>query len=419
MSGASDPLGADATVVVVGASVGGWRTVEALRSGGFGGRLVLVGEEAHTPYDRPPLSKQVLAGTWPPERATIADDEKLAELGLDLRLGHRAESFDAEARRVVLDDGSTLRADAVVLATGARPRNLGDTEGNDGVVVLRTLDDSLALRQRVLAVGPGCRVVVIGAGFIGSEVASTCLDLGCVVTVLEGFDVPLLRALGPVVGAACGTLHTDAGVDLRTGVGVSAVRAPGAGSAPRTGDGAAGRVELADGTSVPADVVVVGIGVSPATEWLAGSGLVIDNGVVCDEALFAADGVVAIGDLARFPFHGLPTRIEHWQMATDMGRAAAESLLAGRAAAPPFEPVPYFWSDQYKVKLQMLGHPEADDEVVVVDGTLESHRFVALYGRGALLTGVLAIGRPRQLMSYRPLLAAEASFAAALAHEPA
>jgi NADPH-dependent 2,4-dienoyl-CoA reductase/sulfur reductase-like enzyme len=168
---------------------------------------------------------------------------------------------------------------------------------------------------------------------------------------------------------------------------------------------------------VPADVVVVGIGVVPATDWLAGSGLVLENGVVCDEALFAADGVVAIGDLARFPFHGLATRIEHWQMATDMARAAAQSLLAGRAEAPPFEPVPYFWSDQYKVKLQMLGHPDADDEVVVVDGTPESHRFVALYGRRDVLTGVFAIGRPRQLMSYRPLLVAGSSFAAALAHE--
>jgi len=140
--------------------------------------------------------------------------------------------------------------------------------------------------------------------------------------------------------------------------------------------------------------------------------------VVCDASLFAADGVVAIGDLARFPFHDLPTRIEHWQMATDMGRAAADSLLAGRRQAPGFEPVPYFWSDQYKVKLQMLGHPEADDEVVVVDGTLESHRFVALYGRAAVLTGALAIGRPRLLMSYRPLLAAGSSFEAALAHAP-
>jgi 3-phenylpropionate/trans-cinnamate dioxygenase ferredoxin reductase subunit len=414
MASAGEGLGPDDTVVVVGASIGGLRTVEALRDGGFGGHLVLVGEESHPPYDRPPLSKQVLAGTWPPERATIADPAKLDGLALDLRLGHRAGAFDAEARRVELDDGTALAADAVVLATGAGPRHLPGTEGNEGVLVLRTLDDSLALRERVLAAGAGCRVVVIGAGFIGSEVASTCLDIGCAVTVLEGFDVPLERALGPVVGRACATLHTDAGVDLRTGVGVSAVRPPGEGSSAN--EGAAGRVELADGTSVAADVVVVGIGVAPATDWLADSGLVLDDGVVCDRSLFAADGVVAIGDLARFPFKDLPTRIEHWQMATDMARAAADSLLAGRANAPVFDPVPYFWSDQYKVKLQMLGHPAADDEVVVVDGTLESHRFVALYGRAAALTGVLAIGRPRLLMSYRPLLAAGSSFEAALAH---
>jgi NADPH-dependent 2,4-dienoyl-CoA reductase/sulfur reductase-like enzyme len=413
MDSAGEGLGPDDTFVVVGASIGGLRTVEALRDGGFAGRLVLVGEEARPPYDRPPLSKQVLAGTWPPERVTLADAARLDSLALDLRLGHRAGSFDAQAKTVVLDDGTALVADAVVLATGAAPRHLSGTEGNDGVLVLRTLDDSLALRRRVLAAGAGCRVVVICAGFIGSEVASTCLDLGCAVTVLEGFDVPLLRALGPVVGAACGTLHTEAGVDLRTGVGVDAVNPPTGGA----GEGAAGRVELADGTSVAADVVVVGIGVAPSTGWLEGSGLVLDNGVMCDRSLFAADGVVAIGDLARFPLHDLPTRIEHWQMATDMARAAADSLLAGRAAAPVFEPVPYFWSDQYKVKLQMLGHPAADDEVVVVDGTLESHRFVALYRRGPLLSGVLAIGRPRLLMSYRPLLAAGSSFEAALALE--
>jgi 3-phenylpropionate/trans-cinnamate dioxygenase ferredoxin reductase subunit len=414
---AADPLAPEATVVVVGASVGGLRAAESLRAGGFAGRLVLVGEETHPPYDRPPLSKQVLAGTWPPERVTIADPQKLRDLALDLRLGHRAGAFDAEARRVDLDDGSSISADAVVLATGASPRQLGGTEGNEGVLVLRTLDDSLALRSRVLEQGPGCRVVVIGAGFIGSEVASTCLDLGCAVTVLEGFDVPLLRALGPVIGAACGSLHTEAGVDLRTGVGVSAVLGPAEATGSPGPVGAAGRVELADGTSVAADVVVVGIGVAPATDWLAGSGLVLDNGVVCDEGLFAADGVVAIGDLASFPFHGLPTRIEHWQMASDMGRAAGHSLLAGRVAAVPFEPVPYFWSDLYKVKLQMLGHPDPEDEVVVVDGSLESHRFVALYGRAAQLTGALGIGRPRQLMSYRPLLAAGSSFEAALARE--
>jgi NADPH-dependent 2,4-dienoyl-CoA reductase/sulfur reductase-like enzyme len=408
----SEPaLRPDGTVVIVGASVGGVRTAEALRSDGFRGRVILVGEEDHLPYDRPPLSKQVLTGTWPPERAVIADQRRLDELAIDLRLGRRAGAVDPVARRVTLDDGSEIKADALVLATGAAPRRLPGTDHNEGVLVLRTIDDSLALRQRVLAHGPGCRVVVIGAGFIGSEVASSCLDLDCVVTVLEGLDVPLAGALGPVVGAACGGLHAEAGVELRTGVGVQAVHP----AADGVDGGAAGHVELADGSTVAADVVVVGIGVAPATEWLADSGLALDNGIVCDEYLFAADGVVAIGDVARFPMEGVPTRIEHWQMATDMARAAVTGLLAGRGSGPVFSPVPYFWSDQYKVKLQMLGHPNPGDEVVVVDGTLESRRFVALYGRAGRLTGAFAISRPRQLMAYRPLLVSGSSFEAALA----
>jgi len=412
-SPASAPLGDDDTVAVVGASLAGLRATETLRAEGFGGRLVLIGEEFHLPYDRPPLSKQVLAGTWPPERAVLADNEKLDELRAELVLGHRAISFDAAARRIGLDDGGVVEADRVVVATGAHPRRLAGTEGHDGVRVLRTLDDSTALRRRVLDVGPGCRVVVVGAGFIGSEVASTCAGLGCAVTVLEGLATPLSGALGTRMGAALGRLHAEHGVELRTGAGVAAVHRPGAGGE----QGAAGRVELADGSSVPADVVVVGIGVVPSVDWLEGSGLTLDDGVVCDGALFAADGVVAAGDLARWHWAhdgsaGL-VRIEHWQLAAEMGVAAARSLVAGRPAAMAFDPVPYFWSDQYGVRIQVLGRPRPDDEVVVVDGALDEAKFVALYGRADRLTAALALGRPRQLMAFRPLLAAGASFAEA------
>lgn len=409
------PLAVDGTVAVVGASLAGLRAVQGLREAGFTGRLVLVGEELHYPYDRPPLSKQVLAGTWPPERAVLADYHRLHDLGVDVRLGHRAVSLDAGARRVALDDGSAVEADAVVVATGARPRHLPGTQGMAGVSVLRTLDDCAALRARLVEAGPGCRVAVVGAGFIGSEVASTCAGLGCAVTVVEALPTPLVPALGELVGGALGLLHARHGVELRTGVQVAAVE-PG-------GDGDAGRVALSDGTTVAADVVVVGIGVAPAVDWLEGSGLTLDNGVVCDPALFAADGVVAAGDLARWRWrhHGEDelTRIEHWEVAAQMGEAAAKSLLAGREA-PAFDPVPYFWSDQYGLRIQMLGRPAPTDEVVVVDGSLDAEdgKFVALYGRAGRLTAALAVSRPRQLMAFRPLLAGGASFDEGLALLP-
>ena len=396
-----EPLGRDGTVVVVGASLAGLRAAQGLRREGFVGPLVLVGAERHLPYDRPPLSKQVLAGTWEPDQTTLSEQGALDDLGIDARLGHRAVSLDAAGRQVELDDGTSLAADGVVIATGATPRRI---DADQGVMVLRTIEDSLALRERVGAVGEGCRLVVIGAGFIGSEVASTCSNLGCEVTVIETLPVPLAPALGVVVGGALGALHGRHGVALKTNTSIeSVVRRP---------DGVTA-VELTDGTTLAADVVVAGIGVVPEVSWLEGSGLTLENGVVCDAGLFAADGVVAAGDLARFTLGGEPVRIEHWQMAADMGAAAAIGLLAGRAAAPAFVPVPYFWSDQYGEKIQVLGHPSPDDEVVVVDGTLEE-RFVALYRRGDALSAVAGLTRPRQLMSYRALLVAGASFDEAL-----
>ena len=413
------PLPRDGAVVIVGAALGGLRAAQALREGGFTGSLIMVGDEVHHPYDRPPLSKQVLAGTWPPERAALVDRQRLGELGIDLRLGQRAGALDAEARRVTLDDGTVLGADGVVVATGARPRRLRGTEALHGVAVVRTLDDCEHLRRRILEAGPGCRVVVVGAGFIGSEVAATCAGLGCDVTVLEALPTPLEPAVGELVGAALGALHARHGVDLRTSASVAAVHER---AAPR---GAPYEVELADGEVLPADVVVVGIGVVPNTEWLEGSGLDIADGVVCDEALFAADGVVCAGDLCRWTWRHAgdvqSIRIEHWELASQMGTAAARGLLAGRAEAEPFDPVPYFWSEQYGVRIQVLGHPERTDEVVVLDGALDAEdgRFVAVYARDGRLSAALAVSRPRQLMAFRPLLVAGASVAEAMEVLPA
>lgn len=416
----ADALPADGTVVVVGASLAGWRAVETLRKEGFEGTISLVGDEQHLPYDRPPLSKQVLAGTWPPEKAVLADKRRSSELRVHEVLGRRAVRLDVEGRQVELHDGTVLVGDAIVVATGARPRQLGDTEGlaqRDGLFTLRTLDDSLALRHAVTAF-ESPRVVVIGAGFIGAEVASTCAGLGCRVTVLEALDVPLRNVIGPVLGARCGSLHGANGVELRTEVAVQGVHRAAADSDAVAAGGLV--VELAGSEALPADVVVVGIGVVPATGWLAGSGLTLENGVVCDDRLFAADGIVSAGDIARWNWRHDGTeelvRIEHWQVAAEAGVAAARSLMAGRADAPSFSPIPYFWSDQYGVRLQVLGNPGGDDDVAVTEGSLEEGRFVALFGRAGRLRAAMAIGMPRQLMSFRALLEAGSSWDDGLAH---
>ncbi len=417
-----EQLGAESTVIVVGASLAGWRAVEALRTEGYEGTISLVGGERHLPYDRPPLSKQVLAGTWPPEKAVLADKRRSSELRVHEVLGHRATALDAAERRVTLEDGNELRGDGLVITTGSTPRPLPGTEGlsqADGLFTLRTLDDALALRAAVTATD-GARVIVIGAGFIGAEVASTCSTLGCRVTVLEALAIPLQPILGPEIGAHCGSLHGAHGVELRTGVAVGAVRRA---AAKAAGDGG-GRleVELDGGEVLAADVVVVGIGVVPETEWLRDSGLTLENGVVCDDRLFAADGVVAAGDVARWNWRHDGSeemiRIEHWNLAAEAGVAAARDLLAGPGDATSFTPVPYFWSDQYGIRLQVIGSPRGSDEVKVVDGSFDEGKFVALFGRGDRLSAVMAIGRPRQLMMYRPLLQNGSSWAQALAHQP-
>ena len=411
-----DGLSPDGTVIVVGASLAGWRAVETLRAEGFHGAITLVGEELHLPYDRPPLSKQVLAGTWPPEKAVLADRKRSSELQVHEVLGHRAVRLDVEARQVEIDDGTVLAGDAVVLTTGATPRQLPGTEGlghRDGLFTLRTLDDSIGLRAALAAV-ESCRVIVIGAGFIGAEVASTCAGLGCRVTVIEAMEIPLSNVLGPVIGTYCGALHAAHGVDLRTGVGVAGIRRV-------EGSSNGLEVELEAGDVLEADVVVVGIGVAPAVSWLEGSGLTVENGLVCDDRLFAADGIVAAGDMARWVWRHdgaeESVRIEHWQIAAEAGVAAARSVLAGRSDAVPFAPVPYFWSDQFDIRFQVLGNPGGKDDVEIVDGSFEEGKFVALFGRAGRLRAAMAIGRPRRLMGYRPLLESGSSWDDALAHE--
>jgi NADPH-dependent 2,4-dienoyl-CoA reductase/sulfur reductase-like enzyme len=409
----SSPLPSDSTVVVLGASLAGLRAAEEVRHEGHSGPVIVIGDEQHVPYDRPPLSKQFLAGKWEVDRLHHHAPDKLDTLGIEFRLGRRADGLDTDARTVSLDDGTDLQYDGLIIATGARARALPGTEGVPGVHTLRTLDDAEALIADLAAAGAGAHVVVIGAGFIGSEVAATCRGLGFEVTLVEALPTPLGRVLGDQMGAACASLHADAGVALRTGVGVNRVvadaRGTGSGTAPIS-------VHLDDGEVLSADVVVVGIGVTPAVDWLAGSGLPVDDGVVCDEALFAVERVVAAGDVARWTHRGLgqSLRVEHWTNAAESGVVATRNLLHGRTE--PYEPVLFFWSDQYATKIQVIGRTSPDDEVVIVDGSVEERKLVALYRHGDRLGAALAFSRPRQLMSYRPLLAAGASFDEALEH---
>ncbi len=410
------------SVTIVGASLAGLRAAEALRRHDFDGPITLIGDELHAPYDRPPLSKQFLAGDWGEDRLALTQPDKLDDLDLELRLGVRATSLDLASRRLVivdLDDrggdgsgvrgrdrgGEELVVDGLLIATGARCRMLRGFEGLDGVFVLRSLDDSLAIRAAFDA-GPA-RVVVVGAGFIGAEVAATARTLGLEVTMIESLPQPLSRVLGDEMGAVCADLHREHGVDLRTGVGVEAIE----------GEGRVERVRLSDGTVIEADVVVVGIGVVPNTEWLEGSGLRIDDGVVCDATCLAAPGVTAAGDVARWPNQrfGEVMRVEHWDNAVAQGAHAARRLLVGDDEAEPFVPVPWFWSDQYDRKIQMAGRIGPDDEMHVATGSLSERRFAAIYGRAGRLVGVLGFNRPRHVMRYRTLIESGTSFGDAIA----
>lgn len=382
-------------IVVVGASLAGLSAVDALRSGGHDGDVVVLDAATELPSDRPPLSKQVLAGTMEPAAAHQPLAGRLDDLGVDLRLGTPVAAFDAGALRLDLADGSSLSASGVVVATGATPRSLpGPSLG--GVHVLRTLDDSLTLRADLLA-GPD-RVAVIGAGFIGAEVAATCRELGLEVTLIEAAPAPMVRVLPEAVGTFVADLHRVHGVDVRLGVGVDGLVADG---------GRVRGVSLADGSVVDATVVVIGIGVVPDVAWLEGSGVPVGNGVTCDQTCLAAPGVVAAGDVAEWfnPHFGERMRVEQWEHAIEQGAAAGRRLLVADDDPAPFVSVPWFWSDQYDRKLQMAGRPAATDEVHVLDGSFEEQRFVVAFRRGDRCTGVLGVNRPRHVVQARMRLA--------------
>ncbi|MFI6338915.1 NAD(P)/FAD-dependent oxidoreductase [Streptomyces sp. NPDC050535] len=370
-------------VLVVGASASGLTTVEALRRKGYTGAVTVLGAETHPPYDRPPLSKQVLSGAWEPVRAELRTGEALSALDADFHLGDPAVAMDARTRTVRTASGRELRADAVVIATGVRVRTLPGQENLSGVHVLRTLDDALAMRKDLLAAS---RLVVVGEGVLGSEIAATARTLGLDVTLAGPLSAPMALQVGPLVSGMLAELHTERGVRLRLGAGVAGL----------TGEeGRVTGVELGTGEVLPADVVVVAIGASPATDWLAGSGLDLDNGVVCDSRCMALEGIYAVGDVARWHHEhlGRLVRLENRTNATEQAMAVAANILGEDL---PYRPVPYFWTDQYDAKLQVHGFLSADAEVDIVEGDLTSRRFVARYRSNGQVTGVLGWNMPKQ-----------------------
>ena len=354
----------------------------------------MIGAERHLPYDRPPLSKKLLAGDWEPDRIALRKPEDMGSLSAKWRTGVAATGLDTEARQVSLADGSTVGFDGLIMATGAVPRRLPDQDQHAHVVVLRTLDDALTLRNRIA--DGGKQIVVIGAGFIGLEVAATAQALGNDVTVLEGAPAPLIRALGSEMGTAVAAVHGDRGVEIRCDVKVDGF--------------AAGGVVVDGGQLVPADVVVVGIGVTPAVEWLDGSGLTVTDGVVCGSNLNVGVPLIyAAGDMMRWynPLFAEEMRVEHWTNAAEQGALAATNLLAEAGGEPTavYAPVPFFWSEQYDRRIQFLGRAGPDDEVQIVAGSVADRQFAALFGGAGRLRGVLGLNMPRHVMPFRkPLL---------------
>lgn len=387
--------------VVVGASLAGLRAAETLRRSGHDGPLTILGAEPHPPYDRPPLSKQILTGKAGPEDVVLPVED-----GLDAEwlLGAAASALDLDRKRVRLAGGGEVPFDLLVIATGAAPRLLPDAPPGPGVHYLRTIDDAVALRDDLAQAE---RVAVIGAGFIGLEVAASARQRGLSVTVVEVLPVPLERAIGPEMGVAIAATHGRHGVEVLLGTAFDGL----------VGAGRVEAIRLAGGGLVPADVVVVGIGVAPATGWLDGSGVDVADGVLCDSRLRVRAGgewrpdIVAAGDVARWhhPGYGEAVRIEHWTNAADQGEAAARTLLEGDAA-PPFSPTPYFWSDQFGLKIQFVGDARPGDIVSVIDGDPAEDRFVAAYGRAGRLVAAIGMRRPARVMALQRLIAAGRPF---------
>ncbi|MFZ1062686.1 MAG: FAD/NAD(P)-binding oxidoreductase [Acidimicrobiales bacterium] len=385
----------DDHVVVVGAGFAGWRFVEALRRDGFSGKVTLIGDERHPPYDRPPLSKNVLVGKWGVEKTTLATPEHLERSGATMLLGVAATGLDVESTTVHLADGSSVRGSWVVIATGVRARYLGFS-ADEQLHTIRSRDDVESLERALSELSLGSIVAVIGGGFIGAEAATALRTRGLAPIVLEAAPRPLIGILGPDVSLWLEDLAALAGVELRTSQQIVDVRV--------AEDGY--RVSLKDDVDLVARAVIVGVGAVPNVEWLATSGLEIDNGVVVDQNLVASGRVAAIGDVARFDWRNMfgneRVRIEHWQVANDHAAHLSRILVTGEPS--PALLIPYFWSDQYGKKIQLLGHPLASDHVEIVSGSVQEGKWTAIYARDGVVSGAVSLSQPRALMLSKVLL---------------
>lgn len=385
-------------VVIVGGGLAAARTAEQLRRAEFSGPITIVSDEAHLPYDRPPLSKDVLRGSQSPsvDDVTLKPAEFYDEKDITVRLGSAARTLDPAAQTVTLDDETVLGYDELVIATGLVPRRIPAFPDLEGIRVLRSYDESLALREHASSAR---RAVVVGAGFIGCEVAASLRGLGVDVVLVEPQPAPLASVLGEQIGSLVARLHRAEGVDVRTDVGVAEV----------SGQGHVEKVVLTDGSELDADLVVVGIGSRPATEWLEGSGVEVDNGVLCDEVgRTSAPHVWALGDVASWrSVVGHQVRVEHWSNVADQARVVVPVMLG--QDAPSSVVVPYFWSDQYDIKIQCLGEPEADDIVHLVED--DGRKFLAFYERDGTVAGVVGGGMPGRVMKIRAKIAAAAPIA--------
>ena len=397
-------------ILVVGASLAGLRAAEALRGGGFTGRLTIVGDEHHPPYDRPPLSKEAALGMVDPACTALP---RLATTGARWRLGAAATGLDLNRREVTLADGSREPFDRLLVATGTRARPWQDPDQArlGGVLTLRTREDAVALRA-ALDSKPR-RVVVIGGGFTGSEIASVCRARGLAVTLVEHNDTPLASALGRTVGRAAAALQRAHGVDLRCAAAVASLES--------NSDDHVRGVQLADGGSVEADLVVVALGSLPNVDWLRDAGLAVGpRGLACDPGCrafdafgIATDDVYAAGDVARFPhplFNFEFMTLEHWGNAVAMAEVAAHNMLHPRGARRPHVGIPAFWSSQFDVSVKSVGVPPAADQVMVVQGSIESGSFLATYGRKGRLVAAVAFDQGKWLPNYERAIAEGAAF---------
>lgn len=377
--------------MIVGGGLAAARTAEQLRRSEYAGAITIVGDEAHLPYDRPPLSKDVLRGET--DDVTLKPAEFYDEKKITVLLGNAVSSVDTEAKTLTLADGAQLAYDQLVIATGLVPKRISSFPNLMGIHVLRSVDQGLALRR---AASAARRAVVVGAGFIGCEVAASLRSLGVDVVLVEPQPAPLASVLGEQIGQLVARLHRAEGVDVRCGIGVAQV----------DGDDRVRSVTLTDGAELDADLVVIGIGSHPATGWLEGSGIDVDNGVVCDQTGRAsAPNVWAIGDVASWrDAAGDQVRVEHWSNVADQARAMVPAML--EQDAPGTVAVPYFWSDQYDVKFQCLGEPEATDTVHLVED--DGRKFLAYYERGGAVVGVVGASMPAEVMKVRSKIASRA-----------